>query len=199
MNNEKLKDKIDDIRALMYKGRRSVIISSKSLFVWSITALLATEISPLILSKFGNYINYFFLLIFYIIVFGTAIIAQRKFDVQVTKELGEILDYTVFLLTKVWITTVGLGVLFTIFISLHGGIEYVYAVWLLFVGIGIYFSGFFSMVIFEKYGLILICIGLASFLIPKDQAMLVGQRIVELFVCGGLIVLGIYVKKKYKW
>ncbi|NOY65582.1 MAG: hypothetical protein GXO97_09375 [Nitrospirae bacterium] len=202
MQKEEITMKIEEMRQLMYRGRRSGINSGTALIVWGVIALIAIEVSPLFLKK-GWFRSaekaVLVLAVFYLLLFSAGIAIDHVLTKRKVEELGEMLDYTSRQIGKMWAFLPLFGGYLTVVLALYGAYSYIYPVWMMLVGAGMYFTGAFSLRYYEWYGLLLMIAGIASSLIPEGYGYQAAKLSAEIFLGAGLIVSGIYVKRRYGW
>ncbi len=202
MNREDIGSRIDEMRQLMFRGRRSGINSGTALIVWGIIATIVMEVSPrlmqgpLLQSRGSAFVA---LGLFYLFVFGAGIVMDWMLTKKKLEELGEVLDYTNRQIGKMWAFIPLFGGYLTVVLALHGAFSFIYSMWMILVGAGMYFTGVFSKRVYEVFGIVLMAAGVVVSFIPEGGGFLISKVIAEVVLGGGLLFTGFYVKKRYGW
>ncbi len=173
-----------------------------ALIIWGVIAIVVMELSPVFIR--GGWIEtrnkaVLAIGVFYLLVFGTGIILDWLLTKKKIEELGEVLDYTSRQIGKMWGFIPLFGGYLTIVLAIHGAFSFIYSMWMILVGAGMYFTGVFSRRYYEGYGVVLMVAGVATSLVPEGGGYFLSKTIAEVFLGGGLIVSGIYVKRRYGW
>jgi hypothetical protein len=202
MRDKKITSTIREMRQLMYRGKRTGINSSAAMIIWGVIALIAMELTPMF------FLNGWFTtisgsvvatVVFHLFIFSLGLFLDRSLTMRKIEELGEILDYTSEQISKVWIFVLGFGIYLTVVMAVTGGRYFIYPAWMILVGAGMYFCGLFSLKYYERYGLLLLAAGIICTFVPGEYAFIVGKRTAEAMVGMGLIISGIYTKRRYGW
>lgn len=193
---------VEEMRYLMYKGRRSGINSGTALIIWGTIALIAMELTPHFFQSGwfrSNTIAVIVTITFHLLLFTSGTVLDKILTRKKIEELDEILDYTQEQVIKIIVFMLGLGTYLTVILATHGVNDFIYPLWMILIGIGIYFCGLFSLKYYERYGLLLIVTGVLATFIPEPYIYIAGKRLSEVMLGAGLIVSGAYIKRKYGW
>jgi len=150
---------LEDIRAMMTTGHKSIRIEKHTFFYWGIAGALLTALIDFLYRNTAIHMNTMTYAILCAVVLGLV----GYFDYRKTREIRSSQDKSISFIqvkmTRIWWLLIGTAILFNIGLMVYGGTS-AYSVWFLLIGLAIIIHASFSTQPLAKFGFALIAIGI---------------------------------------
>ena len=149
---------LEDIRAMMTTGHKSIRIEKHTFFYWGIAGALLTALIAFLYRNTAIHMNTVAYMVLCVVVLGLV----GYFDYRKTRKIRSSQDESVSFIqvkmTKIWWLLIGTAILFNVGLMVYGGTS-AYSLWFVLIGIAIIIHGSFSTQPLAKFGFALIAIG----------------------------------------
>jgi len=153
--------RLEDIRAMMDIGHKSIRIEKHTFFYWGIAGGLLTALLELLYRNAAMLMT----TTAYVVLCATVLGVVGYIDYRKTREIrrsqDKSLSFIQVRMTRIWWLLIGTGILFNVGLMVYGG-NTAYSIWFILIGLAIIIHASFSTQPLGYYGLALIAIGIIA-------------------------------------
>jgi len=150
---------LEDIRAMMTTGHKSIRIEKHTFFYWGISGALLTALIAFLYQNQTIHMNTMTYTALCAVVLGLV----GYLDYRKTREIRSAQDESISLIqvkmTRIWWLLIGTAILFNIGLMVYGGTS-AYSIWFVLIGLAIIIHASFSTQPLAKFGFALIAMGI---------------------------------------
>ena len=162
-NNRENEQRLEDIRAMMHSGHKSIRLELHSLVYWGVIGGLLVALLPFILEQFTDYWVKMavYIGISFLSLTTVAIIDHRKTR-NIRREQEQSVSFVQKQITRIWWMLIATGLLLNYGMFFFGGGFMEISLWIFIVGMGLVVHGLFSPQPLNRFGIILMALAVLS-------------------------------------
>jgi len=162
-NHTENEQRLEDIRAMMHSGHKSIRLELHSLVYWGLTGGLLIALLPFIFEQFTDYwVNItIFISTTFLALTAVAIIDYRKTQ-NIRHRQEQSVSFVQKQITRIWWMLIATGLLLSYGMVFFGGGYMEISMWVFIVGLGLVIHGLFSPQPLNRFGIIMMTLAVLS-------------------------------------